>query len=183
MKKLLSVLLVCFTALACRAAIDTYGGATLLSLAAPASVSANTTNDAVDVHGFQGVLTIVSTVVSNSAAEDGGALVVNIQGSTNGTNYTTLSAAALSTASTITITNIAGGYGTNALYCINSYKTPGVTFTNSIIKTNTASAVTEYGYVAASLPGWLRVVYIVEGTNTVYGASVNLRGKRGQPYP
>jgi hypothetical protein len=108
---------------------------------------------------------------------------VTIQGSTTGTNgWNTLSNLALSTLTSVVITN--AGYGTNNVYYTNYYYAPGIDYTNTATAAvRSGTNTVEFGIIIGDAPRFLRVIYgISGGSNSIYTASAQLRGKRNFPY-
>lgn len=192
MKTFLKILaVVAAFVIAAQAQNNIYQQTTLVELAgaqriaqAGNTTTVSVTNSTVDIHGFVGLASVVITVVSNTVGPAGfvPSVTTTIQSSSDNTNFTTISDAALSSRTSLSITNYAFALGTNATGVTDTYFAPTGDFTNSIVLSNQLSTVTEYGILPGSENRYLRVIFDIRGSNSIYGGSVVLRGRRSAPF-
>lgn len=177
---------------------DFYEAPRTVVLATPQTIlagSALVTNGPVDTHGFVGTAAVNIFSLTNVA---GAAITAQIYSSPDQTNLTALSGYALSTSTSISVTNRTYGGGTN-LYATSTYLLPGVLttpdaptagwatpyiapakYTNSGAVTITSKGVYQIGFNAADVAGrYLYVVFNSTGTATNNTVSAILTGRRG----
>ena len=190
MKKILGILtmvaLLAGSAFAQGISFDTFAATRTIVLDSPHVITvtavALVTNTIADTHSMSGIAKIDFTCITNTV---GGTLTVNVQGSQDQTNWTTLANVAYATATSITYTNTSYGNGSN-LNATTVFNLPGVTvnpnaqtagwatpWLNPALLTNTPSAfaltpngVYTIGYNIDDAARYLRLVYTPGGTAT-----------------
>lgn len=154
---------------------DLYGKATLLDVVTNRVITATGSNLPVDIHGYAGIAELQLSFC-NIGGTGSPTFSPIIYGSSDLTNWTTLTNLALSTNKQVLVTNFFTG-----LITTNNTFVPGTVFTNSgaLAQLTVGTTNLEIGIPVDDCPKYLDIWWTVGGTNptNTFGARLHARGE------